>query len=67
MLGALQENGPCKVNDDSNSTYLNPWSFNNEVNMLYIDQPDQTGFSWDILVNQTLDQTYVTLECFDAR
>lgn len=57
MLGALQENGPCMVNDDSNSTYLNSWSFNNEVNMLYIDQPDQTGFSWDILVNMTLDQT----------
>ena len=45
------------VNDDSNSTYLNPWSFNNEVNMLYIDQPNQVGFSWDILTNGTLDMT----------
>lgn len=57
MIGLLSENGPCKVNVDSNSTYLNPWSFNNEVNMLYIDQPDQVGFSWDILTNATLDQT----------
>lgn len=34
MIGLLSENGPCMINDDSNSTYLNPWSFNNEVNML---------------------------------
>lgn len=45
------------INDDSNSTSLNPWSFNNEVNMLYIDQPNQVGFSWDILTNGTLDVT----------
>jgi hypothetical protein len=31
MMGALSENGPCFVNDDSNSTRLNPWSWNNEV------------------------------------
>lgn len=37
MIGALQENGPCFVGNDSNSTYLNPHSWNNEVNMLYID------------------------------
>ncbi|KAL2043728.1 hypothetical protein N7G274_003247 [Stereocaulon virgatum] len=57
MIGLLQENGPCVINDDSNSTTLNPWSWNNEVNMLYIDQPVQTGFSWDILTNVTLDLT----------
>ena len=57
MIGLLSENGPCVVNDDSNSTSLNPWSWNNEVNMLYIDQPNQVGFSWDILTNGTIDQT----------
>lgn len=31
MMGALSENGPCFVNSDSNSTHLNPWSWNNEV------------------------------------
>ena len=45
------------INDDSNSTYLNPWSFNNEVNMLYIDQPNPVGFSWDLLKNGTFDHT----------
>jgi hypothetical protein len=33
MMGALSENGPCFVNDDSNSTRLNPWSWNNEVGL----------------------------------
>jgi carboxypeptidase C (cathepsin A) len=57
LVGLLQENGPCMVNADSNSTTLNPWSWNNEVNMLYIDQPVQTGFSYDSLLNGTYDST----------
>ncbi|KAH0541833.1 hypothetical protein FGG08_003716 [Glutinoglossum americanum] len=57
LMGLLQENGPCFVNPDSNSTTLNPHSWNNEVNMLYIDQPVQAGYSYDVLRNGTLDLT----------
>jgi carboxypeptidase D len=42
---------------DSKGTVLNPWSWNNEVNMLYMDQPVQTGFSYDKLINGTVDET----------
>ena len=49
------ESGPCYVNSDGNSTTINPWSFNNHVNMLYIDQPVQTGFSYSSLINGTID------------
>lgn len=42
-------NGPCIVQSDSNSTVLNPWGWNKVSNMLYIDQPVQTGFSYDDL------------------
>ncbi|KAK3685324.1 Alpha/Beta hydrolase protein [Podospora appendiculata] len=46
---------PCSVNADSNTTTLNKWSFNSNVNMLYIDQPVMTGYSYtnaqDGLVN----------------
>ncbi|KAH7406758.1 putative carboxypeptidase S1 [Phaeosphaeria sp. MPI-PUGE-AT-0046c] len=53
--GATAENGPCYINADSNSTRLNPWSWNNKVNMLYLDQPVQVGFSYDKLVPSVLD------------
>ena len=52
-MGLLQENGPCFIGEDSNSTYINPYSWNNEVNMLYLDQPSQVGFSYDVLTNGT--------------
>ncbi|KAI0397971.1 carboxypeptidase C [Xylariaceae sp. FL0594] len=53
MMGLLEENGPCFVGPDSKTTHLNPWSWNEAVNMLYIDQPTQAGFSYDELVNGT--------------
>ncbi|KAG0697137.1 Alpha/Beta hydrolase protein [Suillus ampliporus] len=46
MIGLFQENGPCTVNADLNSTTLNPYSWNNISNMIYIDQPIGTGFSY---------------------
>jgi carboxypeptidase C (cathepsin A) len=55
MMGLLQENGPCFIGSDSNSTIINPWSWNNEVNMLYLDQPAQVGFSYDFLTNITVN------------
>jgi carboxypeptidase C (cathepsin A) len=55
ILGLLQENGPCIVNSDSKSTSLNPWSWNREVNMLYIDEPNQVGFSYDVPTNCTVN------------
>ncbi|KAI9845827.1 MAG: hypothetical protein M1837_004507 [Sclerophora amabilis] len=57
MIGLLQENGPCSVNSDSNSTTLSPFSWNGASNMLYIDQPNQVGLSYDSLSNGTLDLT----------
>jgi len=46
MIGLFQENGPCHVNADGKTTELNPFSWNNISNMIYIDQPIGTGFSF---------------------
>ncbi|TFK75531.1 serine carboxypeptidase [Pluteus cervinus] len=46
MIGLVQEHGPCRINNDSQTVSLNPNSWNNEVNMLYIDQPVGVGFSY---------------------
>ncbi|OLN88363.1 Carboxypeptidase S1-like protein A [Colletotrichum chlorophyti] len=56
IMGLLEENGPCFVNEDSRTTRLNPWSWNNEVNLLYIDQPTQVGFSYDEPTNVTVHE-----------
>ncbi|KAJ7089473.1 serine carboxypeptidase [Mycena epipterygia] len=45
MLGLLQENGPCRIANNSESVTLNPFSWNTNSNILYIDQPVGVGFS----------------------
>ncbi|KAF8881135.1 Alpha/Beta hydrolase protein [Mucidula mucida] len=54
MIGLFQENGPCTVLEDGKTTTLNPFSWNNISNMIYIDQPIGTGFSFG---NDTVNST----------
>eukprot|EP00924_Labyrinthula_sp_SR-Ha-C_P004020 augustus_masked-scaffold_3-processed-gene-11.41-mRNA-1 protein AED:0.34 eAED:0.35 QI:0/-1/0/1/-1/1/1/0/538 len=44
-LALFAENGPCSVNDDL-SLKSNPYSWNSNANLLYVDQPAGTGFSY---------------------
>jgi len=40
------ENGPCKVTADGSNTTRNDFSWNAKANLLYVDQPTGTGFSY---------------------
>jgi carboxypeptidase C (cathepsin A) len=57
MLGLFTETGPCEViqlQDGSYGTQPRVWGWDRSSNILFIDQPTQTGFSYDDLVNGSL-------------
>ncbi|KAF2720388.1 alpha/beta-hydrolase [Polychaeton citri CBS 116435] len=58
MLGMFEENGPCEVIQMSDGTYgtqTRLWGWDRSSNILYIDQPNLVGFSYDEATNQTYD------------
>ena len=58
MVGLFQENGPCEVVEIAQGklgTQPRDWGWDRSSNILYIDQPNQVGFSYDTLTNGSLD------------
>jgi len=44
-LAIFYEQGPYRLNDDCSAS-INPWAWNGEANMLFVDQPVGVGFSY---------------------
>jgi cathepsin A (carboxypeptidase C) len=45
-VALFHENGPCKINDDHKTTRINPYGWNQNASMIFIDQPAGVGFSY---------------------
>mmetsp|Transcript_784 Transcript_784/g.1650 ORF Transcript_784/g.1650 Transcript_784/m.1650 type:complete len:561 (-) Transcript_784:585-2267(-) len=45
IMALLSENGPCGVEEDGKTLKPNPHSWNNNANVIWVDQPAGTGFS----------------------
>lgn len=46
MMGLLQELGPCLVNEKGDGTKYNPYGWNKDTAMIFVDQPVSVGFSY---------------------
>lgn len=58
MVGLFQETGPCEVIEIAQGrfgTQARDWGWDRSSNILYIDQPNEVGFSYDVPTNITLD------------
>jgi len=44
-IALFYENGPYQFNEDGKTLKSNPHAWNNNANLLYVDQPIGTGFS----------------------
>ncbi|KAI7773322.1 hypothetical protein LA080_011226 [Diaporthe eres] len=55
FLDGGESNFPCVINPDSNSSTLNKLSMNLNSNMLYIDMPVQTGYSYTEIQDGTFN------------
>ena len=58
MVGLFQENGPCQVVEADQhklGTKPNEWGWDRSTNILYVDQPNQVGFSYDTPNNGSLN------------
>jgi cathepsin A (carboxypeptidase C) len=48
QLALLSENGPCSVTADGMSTVNNPFSWNTNANIMWVDQPAGVGYSYGV-------------------
>lgn len=74
LFGLFKENGPILASADRNAkpkAKLNPYSWNRNASVLYVDNPVGTGFSYTStmqgypnFVNESSDDLFIALQQF---
>ncbi|KAI9278868.1 Alpha/Beta hydrolase protein [Phascolomyces articulosus] len=71
LTGLFLELGPCQLNDYGNGTIHNPYSWNNNASIIFLDQPINVGYSYgsgDISDSESAAQdVYAFLQLFFER
>ncbi|KAL4402179.1 serine-type carboxypeptidase [Malassezia pachydermatis] len=65
MIGLFQEVGPCRMYPNG-TLYKNEYAWNKDSNLLVIDQPVTTGFSYKDLANVIYDSKNLTMKKVDG-
>ncbi|KAL9098637.1 MAG: hypothetical protein Q9163_005741 [Psora crenata] len=58
MVGLFQETGPCEVVEIAQGrlgTRARDWGWDRSSNIIYVDQPNHVGFSYDVATNGSLN------------
>ncbi|KAG6975119.1 hypothetical protein JG688_00002726 [Phytophthora aleatoria] len=58
MFALLTENGPCTIQSDL-STKLNPYAWNTNANVIWLDQPTGVGYSFGSPADKDFNETNV--------
>lgn len=64
--GFLSENGPFHVNEDGETLYENPFSWNKIANILYLESPAGVGYSFSDDKNYATDDNQVAEDNYKA-
>ena len=76
LIGMFEEHGPWRVQPDSKTVLLNPYSWNRRANVLYFEAPVGVGFSYASDTDHTYMQSgddntaidnYIALQSFFQR
>ncbi|XP_033113380.1 lysosomal protective protein-like [Anneissia japonica] len=64
--GLLSELGPFHLRDDGKTVYMNPYSWNNAANVIFLEAPAGVGFSYSDDKNYTTDDDQVSMDNYLA-